>query len=123
MWRRFVRLCDGGGDEGLEAFYSHGFPDDIPDEWSKEAQLQSHGPGTLGRTEEPRWAKWARLWLEADALFVWGANPVTLVSVLTPPGPTTHHWLDSLYVKSEPTLDPSVASLLAPIRKMMIIDE
>jgi hypothetical protein len=126
VWRRFTRHCAGGGsDEALEAFYSHGFPDDIPDEWSKEAQLQSHGPGSLASSEEPRWTKWARLWLEADSLFVWGASGSSLVSVLTPPTPDTLHWLECLYIKPTVQLkleDPAIAALLVPMRKMMIVD-
>lgn len=32
-------------DDALEAFYAAHFPDDIPDEWSLEDQLKSHGRG------------------------------------------------------------------------------
>ena len=32
-------------DDALEAFYAAYFPDDIPDEWSLEDQLKSHGRG------------------------------------------------------------------------------
>jgi hypothetical protein len=34
-------------DNALEEFYATHFPDDIPDEWSMEDQLKSHGRGLL----------------------------------------------------------------------------
>jgi len=34
-------------DSALEGFYATHFPDDIPDEWSLEDQLKSHGRGLL----------------------------------------------------------------------------
>jgi hypothetical protein len=34
-------------DDVLETFYANYFPDDIPDEWSMEDQLKSHGRGHL----------------------------------------------------------------------------
>jgi hypothetical protein len=34
-------------DDVLETFYANYFPDDIPDEWSMEDQLKSHGRGLL----------------------------------------------------------------------------
>ena len=34
-------------DDVREAFYEEHFPDDIPDEWSKEAREKSHGNGCL----------------------------------------------------------------------------
>jgi hypothetical protein len=35
-------------DDVLETFYANYFPDDIPDEWSREDQLKSHGRGVAG---------------------------------------------------------------------------
>ena len=35
-------------DDALETFYDTHFPDDIPDEWSMEDQLKSHGRGLAG---------------------------------------------------------------------------
>jgi hypothetical protein len=107
-------------EDALEAFYEKAFPDDIPDEWSKEAQLQSHGSGVLSRTEESRWSKWARLWLDADALFAWGVPPLSLLPILTPPSSATAHWLDCLFLQKG-EID-SVDSLLAPVRKMKIVE-
>jgi hypothetical protein len=107
-------------EDALEAFYEKAFPDDIPDEWSKEAQFQSHGPGCLSRTEEPRWTKWARLWLDADALFAWGVSPLSLLPQLTLPNSTTAHWLDCLFQQKGDT--SVVDSLLAPVRKMKLVE-
>jgi hypothetical protein len=55
-----VCVCDGDGNEGdeqvqfpsddvLEQFYEQYFPDDIPDEWSKQDQEKSHGRGLLAK--------------------------------------------------------------------------
>ena len=35
-------------DDACEAFYSEGFPDDIPDEWSAEERAKSHGIAPVG---------------------------------------------------------------------------
>ena len=88
-------------EEAQDAFYEFAFPDDIPDEWSKTSQLQSHGPGCLSSTEEARWAKWGRLWLEADAVFAWGIPSVGLMESLAAPVTGTETWLDALCVGTE----------------------
>jgi len=40
-------------DDALEAFYDHHFPDDIPDEWSKQDQEKSHGRGCQEKVVPP----------------------------------------------------------------------
>ena len=38
-------------DDLVDEFYAKHFPRDIPDEWSLEAQMRSHGPGALINSE------------------------------------------------------------------------
>ena len=131
--------------EAQDAFYELAFPDDIPDEWSKSDQLQSHGPGCLSSSEAPRWVKWGRLWLDADAIFAWGVSPVTLLDSMTAPTEDTATWLDCFFAPAPPTdagvagagvaTAPAVAgwggedidtdivlSLVASVRKILVVE-
>jgi hypothetical protein len=49
-------------DDQKEHFYDTYFPDDIPDEWSKEERGKSHGYGCLIGDEVPNFEKYARRW-------------------------------------------------------------
>lgn len=50
------------------------FPDDIPDEWSKEDQEKSHGPGVLSKTtsDKDMIEKYLRRWFNSDTIGTWG---------------------------------------------------
>lgn len=129
-------------EEAQEAFYEFAFPDDIPDEWSKADQLKSHGPGCLSSSEEPRWSKWGRQWLDADAVFAWGISPVSFLDSLITPVTGMETWLDAAFTErterdkeeagwglaeGHPGVervieDPAVLALLAPVRKMLIVE-
>jgi hypothetical protein len=50
-------------DDRKEAFYDLYFPDDIPDEWSRQDQEKSHGFGCLINTEVPNYQKYIDRWL------------------------------------------------------------
>jgi hypothetical protein len=50
-------------DDRKEAFYELYFPDDIPDEWSKQDQEKSHGYGCLINNETPNYEKYIHRWL------------------------------------------------------------
>jgi hypothetical protein len=131
-------------EEAEEAFYEFAFPDDIPDEWSKADQLKSHGPGCLSSSEEPRWSKWGRQWLDADAVFAWGISPISFLDSLITPVAGMETWLDAAFTErtergeeegeeeagwglaeghSERVIeDPAVLALLTPVRKMLIVE-
>lgn len=96
VWNRV--LPTSSSDEAVEAFYALAFPDDIPDEWSAADQLQSHGPGTLARSEEPRWTKWANVWLNGAAARFIASRPSSssYLTSLHPPTAATQHWLQAL---------------------------
>ncbi len=49
-------------DERKEAFYEQYFPDDIPDEWSKQDQEKSHGWCVLINSEVPNEKKYIDRW-------------------------------------------------------------
>ena len=49
-------------DDQKENFYDTYFPDDIPDEWSKEERNKSHGYGSLIGEEIANFEKYARRW-------------------------------------------------------------
>jgi hypothetical protein len=56
-------------DEELEEFYDEYFPDDIPDEWSREDQTKSHGAPGFGTVDSPL-GRWWRNWIPAEAIFI-----------------------------------------------------
>jgi hypothetical protein len=55
----------GSTEDAWEAFVNAAFPDDIPDEWSLEAQLMSHGEGALAPGGSPSAIQWFRSWFPA----------------------------------------------------------
>jgi hypothetical protein len=52
-------------DDRKESFYDLYFPDDIPDEWSKQDQEKSHGYGCLINKETPNYSKYIDRWFTA----------------------------------------------------------
>lgn len=50
-----------------DEFYSHFFHDDIPDEWSLEEQMKSHGKGILSVGEKPDFEKFFYIWVNKDS--------------------------------------------------------
>jgi len=61
-------------DESREEFYDKYFPDDIPDEWSKEEQLKSHGDGILGPTDIVNIWKYSRHLFSGKSRLLWGSK-------------------------------------------------
>jgi hypothetical protein len=51
-WSQAFAGYDGMDDDAVEAFYKKHFPTDIPDEWSLERQMRTHGPGCLFVSEK-----------------------------------------------------------------------
>jgi hypothetical protein len=63
FWRRVVEEeVPWLDDDRKESFYDLYFPDDIPDEWSKQDQEKSHGYGCLINTEIPNYTKYIDRW-------------------------------------------------------------
>lgn len=50
-----------------EAFFDYYFCDDIPDEWSLEQQMKSHGYGILEKDEKPNLQKYIDTWIDNKA--------------------------------------------------------
>jgi hypothetical protein len=65
-------------DDKMEEFYDQYFPDDIPDEWSKEDKLKSHGDGVLGPSDKPNIKKYSRNFMSKMPRLAW--NTIQLVS-------------------------------------------
>ena len=104
-------------DEAMEAFYATYFPDDIPDEWSREEALKSHGSGLLRANEPATLQKMGRIWFQAESRFVWGF----------------YEWPADLDEKGGSDFccaarhlntghDELVAALLDPVRKLVIVE-
>ncbi len=60
----------GATEDAWEAFVNAAFPDDIPDEWSLEAQLMSHGEGTVAPGGSPSAIQWLRSWFPTRSIAV-----------------------------------------------------
>lgn len=58
-------------DDDIEDFYTKYFPDDIPDEWTKQDKLKSHGDGILGPNDNPTLYKFARTHLSKISRLAW----------------------------------------------------
>jgi hypothetical protein len=58
----------------MEEFYEKYFPDDIPDEWTKNDKLKSHGDGLLGPAEIPNIAKYSRLFMSKIPRLAWNTS-------------------------------------------------
>lgn len=71
--RRLEEANPWKDDYAFEAFMEEEFPDDIPDEWSKEDQEKSHGYGVLNLKEGPMAGKLLRKWFQGlPCWLVWG---------------------------------------------------
>lgn len=60
-------------DNHREAFYERYFPDNIPDEWSREDKERSHGGGIVGPTESISLWKYASPFLSQPCRLAWHA--------------------------------------------------
>jgi len=102
-------------DDDLEDFYDRYFPDDIPDEWTKEEKAVSHGDGVLAPTEVITLYKYARSTFSKWSYLAWNTYDAMLMAVQTKKG-----WdgtLSSVYVPI--TYEAYDTALLAPVRKRL----
>ncbi len=60
-------------DEAWEGFTEFAFPDDIPDEWSLEDQMKSHGEGFIAPGFAPSLPNWFRAWFPENSYATPGA--------------------------------------------------
>jgi hypothetical protein len=60
----------------MEEFYEKYFPDDIPDEWIKKDQQQSHGDGILGPTDKPTICKYSRNFISKIPNLAWNTSKI-----------------------------------------------
>lgn len=70
-------------DNALEAFYKTYFPDDIPDEWSKQEQDKSHSLCQDIRNDTYTLGRWLRIWMPSGILMrsVWGYESLILEKI------------------------------------------
>jgi len=59
-------------EDAMETYYERYFPDDIPDEWSRDEKQTSHGDGTLGPHETVCLSNYAARFLSVPSRFTWG---------------------------------------------------
>lgn len=106
-------------DDAKEAFYDRYFPDDIPDEWTREEKQKSHGDGVLGPHEKVTLRKYASRFLALPSRLAWGAHAVAVDGVKEWTDGECHPWrigrayLDSVQER------PLEAGWLAPVHKRL----
>ena len=59
--------AEASSDEAWEGFMNFAFPDDIPDEWSLEDQMKSHGEGMVAPGYSPSFSNWFRSWFPENS--------------------------------------------------------
>jgi hypothetical protein len=59
--------AEASSDEAWEGFVNFAFPDDIPDEWSLEDQMKSHGEGVVAPGYAPSFSNWFRSWFPENS--------------------------------------------------------
>ena len=89
-------------DDKMEEFYDKYFPDDIPDEWTKKDQLQSHGDGVLGPTDKPLISKYSRNHFSKYPYFAWNTTK------------DINNYLDSVDIK-DCSLEGIVELIIPPV--------
>jgi hypothetical protein len=78
IWKPLVKgysvsATEWTSDEALETFWDTEFKGcDIPDEWSKQEQEQSHGRGVT--FPDGPLARWWKIWIGPDHRLIWGIS-------------------------------------------------
>jgi hypothetical protein len=102
-------------DSTYEQFWDTYFPCDHPDEWSKEDQILSHGPGV----PEGPLIRWWNNWIGSERLFVWGVPETSVLEWVKLERTTSISVLDRLLkLYKDFSCTPSV---LYPIKKEFVL--
>ncbi len=87
-------------DDKMEEFYNIYFPDDIPDEWSKNEKNKSHGDGILGPNEEINIIKYSKIYFSKQSKLAWNTLH------------TVNKYLEEYHITS---CDPSIIITFIPL--------
>lgn len=101
-------------EEDREAFYVRYFPDDIPDEWTKEEKDRSHGEGVLGEEESCTFYGFCSRFLSKPSRLYWSSFESFLQFLKTVPfdEPFPQCMVQPICIQIEDI------SLLRPVRKI-----
>jgi hypothetical protein len=109
-------------EDAMEAFYERYFPDDIPDEWTREEKGKSHGDGVLGPDEAVSLWKYASRYLSGVARFAWGLTPSMLRTLRSLPSSDECSPLSLLSSYSSPLpWKENLTALLTPVHKQKVV--
>lgn len=87
LWLRY-----GITENGYEIIGEQVFVDDIPDEWSAEDRLKSHGPGLINPGEPLWWRRWLRKYIDTTGL----SHVIEKMEICVP---RTQIWTISAFIK------------------------
>lgn len=96
-------------DDALQAFYDEYFPDDIPDEWSKEEKMKSHGQGLLNKGEKMTLARYVRIHFTKPSRLAFGVKGRKLDGI------------EGCCVVDAIRFDEKAEILLKPVRRKYVI--
>ena len=103
-------------DDRLESFYDLYFPDDIPEEWSKQDQEKSHGYGTLIYDEVPTTVKYIDRWYRDISRTTYWFE----IRELKKKTPENINW-DTVFEK--PWIETVSTWCLTPVKKRVLVLE
>jgi hypothetical protein len=112
------RMIEWKSEERMEEFYDQYFPDDIPDEWTKQEKDKSHGDGVLGPKDQIQLYQYSKKYLSKLSRMAWNktnkTNSYLEKNIITECHPT------SIFSISY-TLPPLSLPLLQPVHKKLVI--
>jgi hypothetical protein len=109
LLKEYQRQGKWVSDDAMESFYEEYFPDDIPDEWSKEEKMKSHGQGLLNKGEKMTLARYARIHFTKPSRLAFGVKGRKLDGI------------DGCCPLDAIRLDDNVEIQLKPVRRKYII--
>jgi hypothetical protein len=112
-----IKEIEWESEEKMEEFYEKYFPDDIPDEWTKQEKDKSHGDGVLGPRDQINLYHYSKKYLSKRSRMAWNKIKSTQKYLeqhtISECHPTAIFSLPSL-------LPPLIESILLPVHKKFI---
>lgn len=105
-------------DEKMEEFYEKYFPNDIPDEWTKQEKDKSHGDGILGPKDKINLYQYSKKYLSKLSRMAWNKTNSTQKYLEQQSISECHP--NAIFSLSY-TLPPLIESSLQPVHKKFII--
>jgi hypothetical protein len=100
----------------MEEFYDTYFPDDIPDEWSKEEKAKSHGDGVVNPSETVMMQKYSQKYYTNKSRLAWNTTKLIYTYLEGIKGVDNSFLFDH----NQRVLTPDIQKRLAPVTKKKV---